>query len=181
MEALPMSRAPVSRVRIPPDPAISGTTLYVLEDEGDCLPAVPFTALIFPNQTLPKLGPDFDEPDRNAEEVQVTEVLIDKVTIERGEWAIPIRAAMMFAALQAQPTYNIGDPIQLDYTFPTDNPPYTLSLRDPQGATTTTDVGGTAAYAGRATSSGQWRWLFEDADELRSPEFDFFVLFSDFA
>jgi hypothetical protein len=176
-----MSRAPVSRIRIPPVPAISGTTLSVLEDEGDCLPTPPFTALVFPSQTLPKLGPDFDAPERNAEEVQVTKVSLDEVTIERGEWPIPINASLMFAALQAQPTYQIGDPIQLDYTFPTDNPPYTLHLRNPQGGTTVTDAGGTAAYTGRATSGGQWRWLFEDADDLRSPEFGYFVYFSDVA
>lgn len=171
----------MSRVRYVPVPGDSGTTLSVLEDEGDCFPTPPFIALVWPTQTLPQLGPDWPENLRNAEEVNVIGVLGDGFTIERSAWPINITSAMMISALKTQPTYEIGDPYEASYTFATDNPPYTFVLRDPHGANTTVGELGTAQFEGTVASGGQWRWLFEDADGLRSPEFDFFAHFSSVA
>jgi len=174
-----MSRAPVSRIRSAPVPADSGTTFTVLADEGDCFPNVPFTALIWPTQTLPQLGPAWDLPDRNAEEVYVTEVLGDNFTCVRSEWPITIRGDMMVSALYTQPVYNIGDMITLTPLAYTGTEPFTLHLAHPNGTQTTADAGGTATYELQATASGEYTWCFEDVDGKRSDEGDFFVRFTE--
>lgn len=174
-----MGYAPVSTVYTAPSPADSGTTLSVEPDAGDRFPSTPFTALVFPVQTIPELGVD-------SEEVTVTSIDHDDFCITRADVRVSIHSGMQVAALSTVPVSEEGGSITLRHTFPHNEAPYMLRVRSPQGHPGTflaadglTDNGsGAVQYTFAPSGPGMWHGRFESNVDI-APEFEFFVKFSD--
>lgn len=171
-----MNYAPVSRIITAPSPGSSGTTCTVEEATGDRFPVVPFDALVWPGQQVPVLG-------TNAEEVTVTSIIGDDFVFTRAavDKRIDILTDYEIAALRSMTSYDLDEPVTLEHTFSTSNPPYHVHTRAPDGvagSATATDLGdGTARYTFDPDKAGQWGYRFSGASE-EGPDEDFFVRFS---
>ena len=169
--------APVSRVVVAPVPATTGTTLEVEEDGGAVYPATdpPFTALAWPPETTPVVGV-------NAEYVDVTLIDGDELTIVRGDDPVVIQAGWLLAATSLLPVYDLNEPVTLTHQFPSDEPPYVLTLHAPSGEIgsygsadgVNDDDAGFAFFAFEPQQAGIWRARFESVGRA-APDARFFV------
>ena len=172
-----MSRA-YSRILEAPEPADSGTTLRVLEDDGHKFPPTPFTAIVWPVEQNPTPA--------NSEEMTVTAIEGDVLTVTRADLPIEIEGGLLIGVKRTMATYSIGQPIVLSHDFTAADEPYTVSIHTPQGelgaygsATGVTDDGeGTAYFAFTPHLGGLWRARFSSVS-LQGPETLFHVKHSD--
>jgi hypothetical protein len=172
--------APYSRITVAPSPALSGTQLTVLADDGAKFPTPPFIALAWPIQTQPDAT--------NSEELTVSAVVGDTLFFDRAAAPIAITDSMQIAALRAVPTLRLGESIRLEISYSVADPPYTLRLSDPSGAV--------AEYAGSATldslsrpvyqyelapqRGGMWFYRWETGPLASAgPDASFFVQYTD--
>jgi len=175
-----MGYAPVTLIKTPPADPVAGTSLTVLDDTGDRYPATPFTGLVFPLQTIPTIGV-------NAEEVTVTEVEGDTLTIVRGDSPIAITSGLQLWATRTQTNYDNGATVTLSQDFPDTDTTVYLMLRTPQGevgrygtALSSVDGEGVTTYSFEfvVNESGQWYYGWA-SDQRVEPEQDFYVRFSE--
>lgn len=171
--------APYSRVALAPAPAISGTTLTVLEDEGAKFPTPPFVAIVWQVQTVPSAT--------NSEELEVSSVDGDVLTFERAESPIVIEAGMMIAVVTTVPRIKLGETIRLEISYTDPETPYTLRLQNPDGTVSTvagvagTDDEGDPVYYVEVLGnvSGRWDYRWEvGPDKAATPDAGFFVEFT---
>lgn len=168
---------PISRILIAPDPALSGAALQVYPDDGPKYPGTPFTALIWYEGYVPN--------SVNSEEVTVTSVDGDVLTVLRSMSPIELQAGMMIAATDVVPIYEIGEDVTVSHDFSSHDPPYILVLHSPSGevgafgsATGVIDDGnGFAAFNFDLSRGGIWHYRWESASEL-GPEGTLFAKFS---
>ena len=174
-----MNYAAVSRIISAPSPGSSGTTAVISENTGDRFPAVPFTGLMCPAQDIPQLG-------ENAEEVIVTSIDYedDIVTFSRAVESarVTIEDDWVLYALRSMVSYDPGEALTLTEDFVTDNPPYAIVLRRPdgtQGSANASDLGsGNASYSFTPYIGGRWQYRFQGVSEVGT-EADFYVRRSD--
>lgn len=167
----------MSRVRYAPSPADTGTTLSVLEWEGDLFPNAPFRCLIWPVQTMPVIG-------TNACYVNVTQVVGDEFTFTREDPTISIGPDMMVGVVSEFDIFDKNDVVRLRATFPGgDATPGTVSIRDPlgsireySGSSVVVDAPGEFHYDLTVDAGGHWysRWLADGGD---TNAYHFFVNF----
>ena len=172
-----MASAPYTRVAQGPSPALTGTSLTVLATEGAKFPETPFTALVWPSQTIPTAT--------NSERVEVTQVVGDVLTIVRAASPIAIVADLMIAAVSVMPTYARDVTVRLTKQFSGAGDAPTIKVRRPAGlaasfgtATGVVRTGSSAYYDATTDRSGIWHYRWSATGEVRDEE-DLFVEFSD--
>lgn len=167
----------MSRVRYAPDPVDTGTTLSVLEWEGDLFPNAPFRCLIWPVQQQPVIGV-------NACNINVTQVVGDVFTFTREDPTISIGADMMIGVVSTFDIYDVNDVVALRAVFPGgDEAPGTVVIRNPlgeveqfSGSAVVVDAPGEYHYDLLVDAGGHWyaRWLADVGD---TNAYHFFVNF----
>lgn len=171
-----MSTGAVSHIVTPPDPAISGLELHVVAGEGarylSDIDQLPFTALVWPVQTIPVFGPAVGA---NAERITVTEVDGDRLVFERGPYPVALQAGWQVAVLATMPSFDLGATAVLASTH--GGSAFTLAVRDPQGRVSAPDTGGSAVYPLSLTRSGIWHYRWE-VDGVPLPEQALFTRYS---
>ena len=145
-----------SRIQIAPDPADTGVSLEVLQDEGVRFDdPLPFQALVWPIQALPT-------PD-NSEQLTVIDVEGDVFTLIRAASPIEVTSGLMIASLGSIPVYPLDSPISLKATFPVNDTGVALWLRNSQG-----EVGGYGTASSPSTvvneGGGVYRFDFDPLD-----------------
>ena len=174
-----MGYAPISRVEAGPDPADTGLTLSVERDAGDRFPRAPFTALVWPVQTIPTVGVD-------SEEVMVVNIDHDEFTIERGVSPIDITEGLQISVLRTMPIYNESEQAVISHDFGDNDPPYIVSIRSSQGDVVNYgsaegvihDDEGIVAFTFVPGAPGLWHTRIKSAS-IEAPEQSFFTSFSD--
>ncbi len=168
-----------SRVIEAPDPAISGTTLTVSEDDGGKFPDPPLVALVWRGEQLPT--------PTTSEELEVSVIDGDVLTFERGDSPIAIEAGMMIGVIETVPRIKLGEMIRLEIFYTDPEEPYTLRLQDPSGAVSTatsaagTDDDGHPVYFAEVLGnvSGRWTYRWEvGPDKAATADSGFFVQFT---
>lgn len=152
-----------SRILIPPSPALSGTELTVLEDDGDKFPPVPFTALAWPVSETPRAD--------NSEELKVIARDGDVFTVRRGADPISLQGNMMLGVVVQVTRVRVGEEIRLQLAYTEEDGPYTLRTCDPggslatyTGALGTDEYGDTVAYYDITPArGGVWTFRWETA------------------
>jgi hypothetical protein len=171
--------APYSRVEIAPSPATSGTTLTVKEDDGPKFPTPPFIAIVWPAQ--------YNPTPANSEQLEVSKVVGDVLTFERGSAPIAIVSDMMIACLSTVPVVKLGETIRLEIRYTDPETPYTLRLQHPDGTSSSVagalgldDENETVAWVEVVgSSSGHWNYRWEvGPDKAATPDASFFVEFT---
>lgn len=167
-----MSAGAVSHIVTPPDPAVSGNELHVTAGEGarylSDIDQLPFTALIWPVQTIPIFGPS---AGANAERVTVTAIDGDKLTFERSDHPVALLAGWQVAVLATMPSYDYGATATLVST--TEATVFALAVRDPQGRVSEPNTGGSATHPLALTTSGIWhyRWTADGVPQTEQALF----------
>lgn len=169
----------MSRVLVAPDPPDSGTTLSVLQWDGDVFPNAPFKALVWPVQEVPV-------PGTNACYLDVTEVVGDQFTFVREDPTISIYPDYMFGVVSTFDIFDPGDIVRLNASFPGgDEASGTVVVRNPLGVVTeyagsaagvVVDAPGAFHYDLEVDTGGHWyaRWLADGGD---TNAYHFFVNF----
>lgn len=167
-----MSAGAVSHIVTPPDPAESGTSLTVVAGEGarflSDIDQLPFTALVWPVQTMPQYG-------TNAERLTVIAIDGDVLTLERSDDPVALLAGWQVAVLETTPSYDYGTTVAVATAAA--GSAYALAVRDPQGRVTEPDTGGSATYPLALTHSGIWHYRWT-ADGVPQPEQALFARYS---
>lgn len=175
--------APVTRIaQIFGDP-LTATDILLLPGDGDIFVSVttpPFTALIWPTQQPPIVGNANPHQATNAEEITVTAVQDDHVTIVRSATPIAIGGGLMFAMIAAQPVLGLGEVFTISDTIPAGVAPFKLKLFDPLGFTYEVDGLPGVSWEGTAgmtpvIQSGQYTYIFSDANGKTAAEQDLFI------
>ena len=167
-----MGYAPISRIAVPPSPASSGTTLSVIADSGDRFPEPPFLALVWPNQRIPDLGV-------NAEEPIVISIDGDNFIITRGDTPISITAGLQIAALSVTDVFHPGDDIVLTFPLELSDTPFSLHIGMPDGMLDVVTSLGVPEGTVNFTEGGLYHYYFGGSSGHRSPEQDFFIMYSE--
>lgn len=174
-----MGYAPISSIAQVPTPADAGTVVHVAQDTGARFPEPPFLALVWPAQTVPRIGIDSEEPT-------VLSIDGDVFTVRRGVPAVAWTSDLQIAALSTAESYSIGEDITLVQEFAATDTGVTLSLRSPQGYIETPTLneavgenGGSAyTHSFEGSQSGKWFYCFA-SDQRVEPEQDFYVRYSE--